>query len=208
MGGMTPPRPAPAHRRGAAVHRAVLKATTELLATEGLAGTRIAEIAARAGVHETSVYRRWGTRTNLILEALSDRLDTELPLPDTGSTREDLTIFFTALAAFLTTPTGRSLACLALAAPDDEPQSDQLRNRFWTARLDRARILVQRGVDRGDLPPDSSPEFLLEALTGPLHLRIVQRDQPAGHAYVSRLVDLVLAGARSAPPDSHPRSNR
>ncbi|MGW0846420.1 TetR/AcrR family transcriptional regulator [Streptomyces sp. NPDC002787] len=205
---MTPPHPAPAHRRGAAVHRAVLTATTELLATEGLAGTRIAEIAARAGVHETSVYRRWGTRTNLILEALSDRLDTELPLPDTGSTREDLTTFFTALAAFLTTPTGHALACLALAAPDDEPQSDQLRNRFWTARLDRARILVQRGVDRGDLPPDSSPEFLLEALTGPLHLRIVQRDQPAGHAYVSRLVDLVLAGARSAPPNSRPRSNR
>lgn len=205
MEDMTPTRPAPTHHRGAAVHHAVLEATTELLATEGLSGTRIADIAARAGVHETSVYRRWGTRTALILEALSDRLDAELPLPDTGSTHEDLTIFFTALAAFLATPTGHSLARVALAAPDDESQAKELRNRFWTARLGRAHILVQRGIDRGDLPPDSNPEFLLEALTGPLHLRIVQRDQPAERAYVTQLVELVLGGARSIPPNSPPK---
>ncbi|GEC05070.1 hypothetical protein SSP24_27250 [Streptomyces spinoverrucosus] len=131
-------------------------------------------------MHETSAYRRWGTRTNLILEALSDRLDTELPLPDTGSTHEDLTTFFTALAAFLTTPTGRYLACLALTAPDDDPQSDQLRYQLWTARLDRARILVQRGIDRGDLPPDSTPEFLLEAWSAPSTCASCNATSPQG----------------------------
>ncbi|MCX5262574.1 TetR/AcrR family transcriptional regulator [Streptomyces sp. NBC_00199] len=199
---MTPPRPAPTHRRGAAVRQAVLQATIELLAAEGLAGTRIADIAARAGVHETSVYRRWGTRTNLILEALSHRLDSELPRPDTGSTREDLTVFFTALAVFLSTPTGRALAWTALDPLDDDAQAAELRQQFWTARLDRASMLVRRGIERGDLPQDTDPEFLLEALAGPLHLRVLQRGQHADRDHVHRLVDLVLAGARSGPPQS------
>ncbi|KOX12663.1 TetR/AcrR family transcriptional regulator [Nocardiopsis sp. NRRL B-16309] len=200
---MTPPRPTPSHRRGAAVRQAVLEATTELLATEGLEGTRIADIAARAGVHETSVYRRWGTRSKLILEALSHRLDSELPRPDTGSTHEDLTTFFTALAAFLATPTGRALARIALDPQDDDTQAAQLRGRFWTDRLDRAGHLVRRGIERGDLPRETDPEFLLEALAGPLHLRVLQRGQPTGRDHVRRLVDLVLAGARSALPENH-----
>ncbi|MFF5365166.1 TetR-like C-terminal domain-containing protein [Streptomyces scabiei] len=199
---MTPSRPAPSHRRGAAVRQAVLEATIELLAAEGLAGARIADIAARAHVHETSVYRRWGTRANLVLDAVSHRLDAELPCPDTGSTHEDLTVFFAALAAFLATPMGRALARIALAPPDDAPQSGELRQKFWTDRLGRAGVLVQRGIARGDLPRHTDPEFLLEALAGPLHLRILQRDRPTDHDYVRRLVGLVLAGARATPVNS------
>ncbi|MDT3397233.1 TetR/AcrR family transcriptional regulator [Streptomyces sp. B1866] len=184
------------------MRQAVLEATMELLSAEGLAGTRIADIAARAHVHEVSVYRRWGTRTNLILDALSHRLDTELPCPDTGSTHEDLTVFFVALAAFLATPMGRALARVALDPPDDATQSEELRQKFWAARLDRAGVLLQRGIARGDLPRHTDPEFLLEVLGGTLHLRILQRDRPADHDYVRRLVDLVLTGARSTPINS------
>jgi AcrR family transcriptional regulator len=195
--GMASTGRAPSHRRGAAVHRAVLQATTELLTEHGLAGARIADIAARAGVHETSIYRRWSTRAHLIAEAVSTHLDTELPLPDTGSTREDLTTFFTALATVLSTPTGPWATLLGFAPPDEQAQFDQLREQFWTARLHRAGILVQRGVDRGELRPDTEPELLLEALAGPLHLRILQRHRPSGRPYVSALVDLVVDGARS-----------
>ncbi|MEV6904841.1 TetR/AcrR family transcriptional regulator [Amycolatopsis sp. NPDC051372] len=196
---MAPLRPAPSHRRGAAVRQAVLEATTELLAAEGLPGARVADIAARAGVHETSVYRRWGTRNALILEALSDRLDAELPRPDTGSTREDLTTFFTDLAAFLATPTGRALARITLVQPDDT-RFEELLEQFWTARLDRVGAVIQRGIDRGELPRETDAELLLEALTGSLHLRILERKLPADLDYVRRLVDLLLAGVRSTAP--------
>jgi len=193
---MPSPQHTPAHRRGAAVRHAVLRATAELLLTEGLAGTRIADIAARAGVHETSIYRRWGTRTNLIAEALSSHLDTELPLPDTGSTREDLTAFFTGLAEFLTTPTGRSMTSLGLAQPDNENPIDFARDRFWDLRLTRASILVQRGIDRGDVRSDIDPQLILEAMAGALHLHILLRNQPADHDYIGSLIDLTLEGAR------------
>ena len=187
----------PSHRRGAAVRQAVLGAAAELLATEGLPGIRVADVAVRAGVHETSIYRRWSTRDKLILDAVLHRLDADVPVPDTGSTREDLIDLLTALAAFLVTPTGRAMSRLAL---DDAAQLGEARNEFWTARIALVAVVVHRGIDRGDIPPDVDPEFLLEVLGGALHLRILQRALPTDRNYVSRLVDLLLAGVHSVPP--------
>jgi AcrR family transcriptional regulator len=186
----------PSHRRGAAVRQAVLQATAELLFAEGVANTRMTDIAARAGVHETSIYRRWGSRANLIAEALSSQMDADLPLPDTGSTREDLIVFLTALAQFLATPIGRSITGLGLAASDKAAVVEPARDQFWTIRLTRAGILVRRGMDRREVRPDIDPELVLEALGGPLNLHVLLRNRPADPDYVSRLVDLTLEGAR------------
>jgi AcrR family transcriptional regulator len=186
----------PSHRRGAAVRDAVLQATAELLFSEGVANTRMADIAARAGVHETSIYRRWGSRANLIAEALSSQMNADLALPDTGSTREDLVAFFTALAEFLAAPLGRSIMGLGFAASDEEDVFESARDQFWTIRLTRASILVRRGVDRQELRPDIDAELFLEALGGPLNLHVLLRNRPADRDYVSQLVDLALAGAR------------
>jgi AcrR family transcriptional regulator len=186
----------PSHRRGAAVRDAVLQATAELLFSEGVANTRMADIAARAGVHETSIYRRWRSRANLIAEALSSQMNADLALPDTGSTREDLVAFFTALAEFLAAPLGRSIMGLGFAASHEEDVFESARDQFWTIRLTRASILVRRGVDRQELRPDIDAELFLEALGGPLNLHVLLRNRPADCDYVSQLVDLALAGAR------------
>ena len=186
----------PSHRRGAAVRDAVLQATAGLLFDEGVANTRMADIAARAGVHETSIYRRWGSRASLIAEALSSQMNADLALPDTGSTREDLIVFFTALAQFLATPLGRSIMGLGLAAPDEEDVFESARDQFWTIRLTRSSILVRRGVDRQEIRADVDAELFLEALGGPLNLHVLLRNRPADREYVSQLVDLALDGAR------------
>jgi AcrR family transcriptional regulator len=195
-GHVPPRREPPSHRRGAAVRDAVLQATAELLFAEGIANTRMADIAARAGVHETSIYRRWGTRANLIAEALSSQMDADLALPDTGSTREDLIAFFTALAKFLATPLGRSIMALGLSTSEEEAVFEPARDQFWTIRLTRSSILVRRGVDRQELRPEIDAELFLEALGGPLNLHVLLRNRPADRDYVSQLVDLVLDGAR------------
>lgn len=146
--------------------------------------------------NETSIYRRWGSRANLIAEALSSQLDAELPLPDTGSTREDLVVFLTALAEFVATPMGRSMMGLGLAPSDEEAFFEDARDRFWTIRLTRASILVRRGIDRRDVHPDIDPELILEALAGPLQLHVLLRHRSADRDFISRLVDLTLDGAR------------
>jgi hypothetical protein len=144
----------------------------------------------------TSIWRRWGTRANLIAEALSSQMDADLPLPDTGSTRDDLIVFCTALAQFLATPLGRSIMGLGLNASDEEAVIAPARDQFWTIRLARAGILVRRGIDRHDVRPDIDPELVLEAFGGPCNLHVLLRNLPADREYISRLVDVTLDGVR------------
>src|SRR5688572_33420223 len=83
------PRPRPGGR-SARVRSAVLEATLELLAERGYDGAEVPEVARRAGVHPTTVYRRWGTKSRLVGEALLERSRPLTPTPDTGSLRPDL----------------------------------------------------------------------------------------------------------------------
>lgn len=79
--------------RSARVRAAVLAATLEAVSHNGADSLSIPDIARTAGVHETSIYRRWGSRENLVLDALLTYSQEQLPIPDTGSLREDLMAF-------------------------------------------------------------------------------------------------------------------
>ncbi|MFJ6518435.1 TetR/AcrR family transcriptional regulator [Streptomyces filamentosus] len=191
-----PPAP-PLRRRGARLRSAVLAATVDVLTEHGLAGTTVGAVARAAGVHETSVYRGWGTRENLILEALSEQADAALPVPDTGRVRDDLAGYFGTLARLLATPQGEAL--LRLSAERDDTLPDR-RLPYWTDRLDRATVMVRRAVDRGELPPDTDAVLLVEALAGPLFTRALISGAPLDETLAARLVGLVLDGASAPKP--------
>ncbi|GGY58627.1 TetR/AcrR family transcriptional regulator [Streptomyces omiyaensis] len=187
----------PLRRRGARMRSAVLAATVDVLAEHGLAGTTVGAVARAAGVHETSVYRGWRTRENLILEALAEQLDAAVPLPDTGRVRDDLVTYFGALARLLATPQGEAL--LRLSAERDDTLPDH-RLAYWSDRLDRGAVMVARAVERGELPPDTDPGLVIEALAGPLFTRALISGAPLDATLAPRLVDLVLGGASAPKP--------
>ncbi|MFF9342672.1 MULTISPECIES: TetR/AcrR family transcriptional regulator [unclassified Streptomyces] len=193
----TDPSAPPLRRRGARMRAAVLAATVDVLTEHGLAGTTVGAVARAAGVHETSLYRRWGTRERLILEALAEQLDSAVPLPDTGSLRSDLIGYFGALARLLATPQGEAL--LRLGAERDATPPDH-RLAYWSDRLDRGAVMVRRAVDRGELPPGTDPSLVIEALAGPLFTRALISGAPLDEDLATRLVDLVLGGALAPEP--------
>ncbi|GGZ02653.1 TetR/AcrR family transcriptional regulator [Streptomyces poonensis] len=191
------------------MRQAVLAATVEILSAEGLAGTTVAAVARSAGVHETSVYRRWKTRENLILDALTAEVDTALPIPDTGRVDEDLVRYFRSLARLLGTAQGRALLRLSVEYEDnartsgnaesDDGMLDDRRGLYWSERLRRAAVMVRRGVGRGELAADTDPGLLIEAVSGPLFVRALLSGAPLDEPLVRGLVALALDGARSAP---------
>ncbi|MFC7886427.1 TetR/AcrR family transcriptional regulator [Streptomyces sp. NPDC057376] len=190
------PAAPPLRRRGERMRRAVLTAAVDLLSTQGLAGATVGAVARAAGVHETSVYRRWGTRENLILDALTTELDSALPVPDTGRVRDDLLAFFSSLAGLLGTAQGRAL--LRLSAEHDDTLEDR-RGPYWSERLDRAVVMVRRGVERGELAADTDAGLLVEAVSGPLFVRVLLSGAPLDDALVRGLVGLALEGALPRP---------
>ena len=71
--------------RSARVRADVIAATLAELGERGYAALSLDSVARRAGVHKTTLYRRWGTREELVLEAMLERAGEHISVPDTGS---------------------------------------------------------------------------------------------------------------------------
>ena len=179
--------------RSARVREAVLRATVEVVAESGYAGLSFEEVARRSGVHKTTVYRRWPTTAALVLDALLERSAEAVPVPDTGSVREDLHRFVRAIASNITSPLGAALVATLTGEPADETV-DALVHDFWRARFALAAEIVQRGIDRGELRADVDAGLVVELLVAPLYLRLLVTREPVNRRYADRVVDLAVAG--------------
>jgi AcrR family transcriptional regulator len=179
--------------RSARVREAVLKATLQAVAQHGADAVGISEIARQAEVHETSIYRRWPTKEHLVLDALLDYSEAKLPIPDTGTLRDDLVAFATAVTAYLDSPLGRTLARSMAVAGDDDTLT-AARDQFWKSRLDLASAMIARAKDRGEVATDLDAATALELVIAPLHFRALLTRQPVDDQAVENLVDVLLAG--------------
>jgi AcrR family transcriptional regulator len=200
MSSRATPLPEPRRRTGgrsARVVHDVLAAAIDELAHAGYAALSFDAVAARAGVSRTTVYRRWPTKPDLVRAALL-RLAEEhtAQAPDSGSLREDL---LEAIRRRLRTELAERDASLTrvLMAEVADPEVASL------ARLVRARfqapllLAIERGIARGELPRGTDPLLVLEPIMATVHLKAVVFRDPLAPGYPERLVDVVLAGARS-----------
>ena len=179
--------------RSARVREAVLKATLHAVAEHGADAVSISEIARQAEVHETSIYRRWPTKEHLVLDALLDYSEAKLPIPNTGTLRDDLVAFASAVTAYLDSPLGRTLVRSMAVAGDDDTLAAG-RAQFWKSRLDLASAMIARAKDRGEVPTDLDAATALELLIAPLHFRALLTRQPIDANDIAQLVDALLTG--------------
>ncbi|HEY3000925.1 MAG TPA: TetR/AcrR family transcriptional regulator [Kribbellaceae bacterium] len=181
--------------RSARVKAAVLASVLDELIESGYAGLTVERVAARAGVHKATVYRRWPVKENLVADALLAQTGRTVPMPDTGSVREDLRLLARAVIANITSPQGEGLVRTLVSDAARVPAIAAAARSFWTERFALAGALVQHGIDRGELPPRTDPDFLIESLIAPLYLRLLVTKQPLTDEYADRVVDSVLAVA-------------
>ncbi len=189
---MKQPQPRPGGR-SARVQAAVHQAVIELLSHADGKELTIPVIAERAGVNPTSVYRRWGSREAVLADVAVTRLESEWPMPDTGTLRGDLIQWAVNGAATLVQPDGQLiLRALALSLPGTS-QAQAERREHFQRRADALGTVLSRAAGRGETPP--SIDDVLDHLLGPLHLRAVFGRMPSGPDYPTQLVDRLLNGS-------------
>jgi len=174
------------------VRAAVLDATVSVLLDQGIDALTIAAIAERAGVHETTVYRRWGTKTSLVLDAVLSTTKLEIPAPDTKSLRGDLLALLGAVAAFAASPVGEIL--LRIALRPDLPEYDAARTTFWAERYKVASAVLERAEARGELRPGIDRRLAYQMLIGPMHEQLLMMREPLHDRFAEDVVDLLLSG--------------
>jgi AcrR family transcriptional regulator len=177
--------------RSARVRAAVLQATTEMLAEGGYGRLSVDEVADRAGVHKTTIYRRWATKPELVLDALLARSDEVIELPDTDDLESDLLVCLRSVVANVTSPLGQALVAATIRTSGERGELAQLRHRFWDERFDRARMRLERAKKEGDLPPETDTALVVEALVSPIYFRTFVRGEPVDDAFLRSLVCLL-----------------
>jgi AcrR family transcriptional regulator len=188
-----PPRPAVV--RGEPVIQGVLQATIEELAHAGYGALRVEDVAARAGVNKTTVYRRWPHKADLVQAALASFADgvAAAVAPATGSLRSDLLELGRGMAKAASTAQCQSMVRVLMAErhPDLIAIERSLRKTFEAVPLS----VMKAAVERGDLRPGLDPRVLMETFVGALHHRVFMRQEPADERFLTGVVDLVLQGA-------------
>ncbi len=176
----------PIRPRGAAVEHAVLAAALEFIVANGSVRINIEEIAARAGVNKTTVYRRWPTADELLLATVMAHAETNVPIPDTGSLAADLVALCCDVRDMIRSPTANAL--LKAARHGHGAALDETRERFWSARFNAAAAIIDRAVERGECAPVDDAELLIEQLVAPIHFRVIERGLVVDNACIERMV--------------------
>ena len=160
--------------RGKKVRTAVLEATLAALAETGYTALSIDDIARRAGVHKTTVYRRWQTRENLVADALTEQMAAGIAIPDTGNVETDLRQLARAFVGWMIGPIGRAMLATILSQDATRvPEIAEIKRRLVDDRFRRAEPVVTRGIERGELPASTDPAEVIKTLIAPIYLRLL-----------------------------------
>ena len=186
-----PPRRRPGGR-SARVRGAVLHATLDELAAVGYGDLGFESVAHRAGVHKTTLYRHWPNRETLVRDALLARSEVAVPIPDTGSLRDDLIAFARAIVANITAPEYEAVVRAVASDGRTEGALGQASRDFWRERFPLARLIVLRGIERGEIRSNVDPNLLLESILGPIYLRLLITRGPLNDAFIEALVSQLI----------------
>jgi AcrR family transcriptional regulator len=181
--------------RAARVRARALSATIDLLEEVGYERLTVDAVAARAGVHKTTVYRRWPTKAELVLDATRELSEQRIPVPDTGTLRGDLQALGRDIVATIGDAAGGRRSRSLVAAAASTPDLAAAMHAFWAGRLAATEPIVERALARGELPATADPNTIIEALIGPLWIRLLLTGEPVDEAFADRIAELVSAGA-------------
>jgi AcrR family transcriptional regulator len=185
--------------RSEEAHRAILDATLDLLVEVGFSALTVEGVATRAGVGKATIYRRWPSKLPLVIEAFS-----QLPAleeVDTGNLVDDLTKMLRSyLQLFNSTPLATVLPSLAGERAHD-PELSELFDPVIRGRRQPLIRVLERAVERGELPPDLDLDLAADLIVGPIAVRLFFTGRSINPKIVGPVVDIALRGIRPVPDE-------
>ena len=186
--------------------QAILDATRELINAEGGMRTLTVEaVAARSGVAKTTIYRRWRDKWELALDAVMiDMLPRFANPVDVGDTRKELITFVDSVTKLWASPPyGPAMQGLASQIATEPELARVYREQVVEPRREQLRSVIERGIARGDLRPDTDVRLVHELLVGPILYRLLLSGPPLDRKLTTNLADAVLD---SFSPDGRGRN--
>lgn len=179
--------------RSVGVDEALLAATLELTGEFGINGMSMDDLAQRVGVSKATIYRRWPSKEALVLDALRHAMR-PFDHVDTGSLRGDLVEFLHELGDRMSNGRTADVLPHLLGVAVHDPALRGSLDEYVRYRRQPLRVILERGVARGELPAPSDVDVLIDALIGPFAYRRLFSRDPLDGVFVDRLLQIVLPG--------------
>ena len=192
-----PPETRVGRKRDPSRDSAILRATLEVLAEQGYEGMTTDMVAARAGASKATLYRRWPSKAELVVDAV-ESLGEEPPtsLPDTGSLNGDLAAMINSPPSSESTASKlQIMAGLLSIMPRDPEFARVVQRRIVAPRTTAMRALLDRAQRRGEIKPDRDLETLALVLPAMTTYRLIIAGEHVDHRFVTAVINEVLAPA-------------
>ncbi len=183
--------------------KAIIDATLELLAERGFQDATIEAIAARAGVGRNTIYRRWASKEELIVDALQE-LVVELDFQEGDGVYSLLLDWIRDFVRVFGDPLYGRIFPVVLGELQRNPEfarvySEQIVQPRYAALLE----FLQTAVERGELHPDANPQQIVDLLAAPPFVRALPVGLPPfSETYAEELLETLWRGI--APPSPRP----
>jgi len=184
----------PGRPRSERAEQAIIDATIEAIGECGIDGVRCEDVATRAGVGKATLYRRWPGKEDLLIAAFA-AMRRPLPEPRGESVRDDLIALLTVVAADSDDPRYAQQYALLHGAGERFPRLvARYKERVVEPRRELVRAVLRRGIETGEIRPDTDVEVAMLLLTGAIMARGKHDPTPVAPGFVARAVDELLQG--------------
>lgn len=190
----TAERTRPGRPRSEDCDRAILAATLDALVEDGYERLSIEGVASRAGVGKATIYRRWSSKAELVVEAVRTRAGCLAPVVDTGDVRADLVELLRGALETMTSDDGRLLTAFLVERLRHPELATEFDRTFLVERRHQVRGLIDGAIERGELPPDTDAELVTDVGFAVLWHRLTLRQAPLAPDLPERIVRQFLPG--------------
>jgi EmrB/QacA subfamily drug resistance transporter len=170
----------------------VFDATLRLLAEAGFSSLSFSGVATRAGVSTAAIEKHWRSKLDLVTSVVGE-LQSEVPIPSTGSIRADCTAYVSSLVQILADPRAAPVVANLVGEAGRDPElAATLRERLITPRRRELVTMFRDATARGELRDGADPDVLADLIVAPVYYRLLVSGEPIDEAFAARLTDAVL----------------
>jgi AcrR family transcriptional regulator len=181
----------PGRPRSVAADEAILQATLDEYAERGYEGMSVDAVAARAGVGKATIYRRYKSKTDLIVAAGSAVVHEDWVAPAGDDLRADLRAVLAHLRDGFSTTAGRA-ARMVVADSWSHPELAEAFQGLVAQRRASTRRIIDKAIERGELAANLDAEVVTDLFAGPVFYRLFISGAPIDDVYLDSIIDSVL----------------
>jgi AcrR family transcriptional regulator len=174
--------------RDSVIRAAILR----LLADVGYGALTMDAVASEAGVGKATIYRRWRTKQDLVVDTISDLNRAEATPPDTGSLEGDLRLMLRSLVSVITGPTGAATLSLLSTVPHQPALAEAFRDGPLAVWRHAFEQIWARAEQRGEVRPGVAGSVPAETTSALLVQRWLLTGEPVDEAYADEVLDTVV----------------